>query len=198
MKLLMNHASPYARLIRVLLIETELDKKTELVFVDPWSASNELLAANPAVKIPALIVDESTQLIESSCIADYLIHRSGRTDLSPLADPLVPKRLQILGLGRAAVDCAFGSVVQRRFAPNSPLGERWLGRLTAIAERLDPLCASASTPASCDLADLTVAVAYEYVDFRLPEIAWREVAPRLAERIAMLGERPSLRSTRPA
>ena len=38
MKLYLNQASPYARLIRVLLIETGLDNETELIFVDPWES----------------------------------------------------------------------------------------------------------------------------------------------------------------
>ena len=35
MKLYLNQASPYARLINVLLVETGLDAETELIFVDP-------------------------------------------------------------------------------------------------------------------------------------------------------------------
>jgi Transposase IS116/IS110/IS902 family len=46
MKLYLNQASPYARLIRVLLIETGLDNETEMIFVDPWEPPDELLIAN--------------------------------------------------------------------------------------------------------------------------------------------------------
>ncbi|MGH6660511.1 MAG: glutathione S-transferase N-terminal domain-containing protein, partial [Rhodospirillales bacterium] len=129
MKLYLNEASPYARLVRVLLVETGLDAATELIFVDPWQSPDELLAANPASKVPALTLDDGTRLVESSCIGDYLIRRSGRSALAPLSPPSHPdagKRLQILGLGRAAIDCSFGSVLQRRHAPGSPLIERWL------------------------------------------------------------------------
>jgi len=70
MNLFLNQASPYARLIRVLLIETGLDNETEMIFVDPWESSDELLIANPASKVPALALKDGTQLIESACISD--------------------------------------------------------------------------------------------------------------------------------
>ncbi len=134
MKLYLNQASPYARLIRVLLIETGLDNETELIFVDPWESPDELLIANPASKVPALTLKHGTRLIESACTSDYLIQHSGQSALSPMSHLDGEIRLEILGLGRAAIDCSFGSVIQRRFVPDSPLIERWLATLPRIVE----------------------------------------------------------------
>ena len=196
MNLYLNQASPYARLIRVLLVETGLDAETELIFVDPWQAPDELLMASPASKVPALTLKDGTRLVESACISDYLIHQSSRSALSPMSHPDAETRLQILGLGRAAMDCSFGSVIQQRFVPGSLLIERWLATLPRIAGALEELYAGRiSTDA--DLADLTVAVAFENIHFRLPEIQWRSQAPHLAERVGSLGRRASLETTRP-
>ena len=80
--------------------------------------------------------------------------------------------------------------------PGSPLIERWLATLPRIAGALEELYAGRiSTDA--DLADLTVAVAFEYIHFRLPEIQWQGQAPHLAERGGSLGRRTSLETTRP-
>ena len=196
MKLYLNEASPYARLVRVLLVEMGLDGETELIFVDPWQSPDELLAANPASKVPALTLNDGTRLVESSCIGDYLIMRSRRSALAPLLHADAEKRQQILGLGRTAIDCSFGSVLQRRHAPGSPLIDRWLAALPRIAKALDKLYAEAAST-DVDLADLTVAVAFEYVDFRLPEIRWRDEAPYLAVRVGSLGRRLSFVTTRP-
>ena len=196
MNLYLNQASPYARLIRVLLVETGLDSETEMIFVDPWQSPDELLMANPASKVPALTLKDGTRLVESACISDYLIQQSGQSALSPMSHLDAEIRLQILGLGRAAIDCSFGSVIQQKYVPDSPLTERWLATLPRIAGALDELYARrASTDA--DLADLTVAVAFEYIHFRLPEIQWRSQAPDLAERVSFLGQRTSLETTRP-
>ena len=68
MKLFLNAASPYARLVRVILVETGLQAQTELHYVDPWESPPDLLARNPAAKVPALDLDDGTQLIESGYI----------------------------------------------------------------------------------------------------------------------------------
>jgi glutathione S-transferase len=157
---------------------------------------DELLIANPASKVPALTLKDGTQLVESACISDYLIQQSGQFALSPMSHLDAETRLQILGLGRAAIDCSFGSVIQQRFVPDSPLIERWRATLPRIAGALEEHYARRiSTDA--DLADLTVAVAFEYIDFRLPEIRWRGQAPHLAEWVSSLGQRTSLETTRP-
>jgi len=196
MNLYLNQASPYARLIRILLIETGLDNETEMIFVDPWESPDELLIANPASKVPVLTLKDGTQLIESACIGDYLIRHSGQSALSPMSHRDAKTRLQILGLGRAAIDCSFGSVIQQKYVPDSPLIERWLATLLRIAGALEELYARRISP-DADLADLTVAVAFEYIDFRLPKIAWQSQAPHLAERVSSLGQRTSLETTRP-
>lgn len=195
MKLYLNDASPYARLVRVLLIETGLDRDTEMVITDPWNAPADLLAANPASKVPALLLEDGTVLVESSCIADYLIERSGRSDLSPRAHRDPARRWQALGLGRAAIDCAFGAVIQGRFVPGSPLAGRWRDAVPRIAARLDAHYAEQGVLG--DQADLTVAVAFDYVDFRLADLPWKDAAPALADAVAALGDRPSLKGTRP-
>jgi len=46
------------------------------------------------------------------------------------------------------------------------------------------------------LADLTIGVALEYVDFRYPH-NWREQFPRIALRLAGLSTRPSFAETVP-
>ena len=197
MKLFLNAASPYARLVRVVLDETGLATQTELHYVDPWAAPAELLARNPAAKVPALELDDGIRLIESSCICDYLIRNSGRDDLATSSPGNASVRLQVLGLGRAAMDCAFGAVVQERFCQDTPLAARWLDALPRIASSLEALMPGDAAPPCVDLADLTVAVAFEYVEFRLPDVCWRRVSPKLARRVAHLGERQSLSTTRP-
>lgn len=207
MKLYLNTASPYARLARVLLIETDLAASTELVDTDPWTAADAFWSVNPAGKVPALVLDDGTTLIESACIADHLIAVSGRSDLAVGSRPNAAGRLQVLGLARAAMDCAFGAVTQQHFGESGKIAERWLTAVPRIAARLDavndiavqmrPSAAHDLEPARCDLADLTLAVAFGYVRFRLPQIDWETNAPRLAEWIEFLEERASLALTRP-
>ena len=58
MRLFLNQASPYARLARVVVHEKCLADQVELVWTDPWASPPELLAVNPAAKVPALVTDD--------------------------------------------------------------------------------------------------------------------------------------------
>jgi glutathione S-transferase len=107
--------------------------------------------------------------------------------------------LERLGLGRAAIDCAFGSVIQRRFndGADTPLSTRWLKALPRAVAAVEDI-ASKRAPASVpELGDVAVTVALDYVDFRLPEIAWRKEAPALARAVDGVLARPSMTATNP-
>jgi glutathione S-transferase len=199
MKLYLNRTSPYARLTLVTVHETGLAEQVEKVWIEPWNDPPELLAVNPLARIPALVTDDGAALIESSCICDYLIARSQRDELLPAQPQARTNTLQRLGLGRAVIDCAFSAVIQRRFNKGSDteLSQRWLHALPRAAGALDRLSTERNGMQQPDLGDLAVAVAFDYVNFRLPEIAWRDKAPALAKLVDAISARPSMIATRP-
>jgi len=84
MKLFCAAGSPYARIIRVVLRETGLDRSVaeeEVTLRDPNSA---LLAYNPGGKVPALRLDDGTVLSESLLVLAYLDTRHGGRRLLPM------------------------------------------------------------------------------------------------------------------
>lgn len=199
MKLYLNKTSPYARLTLVTAHEAGLLNRLETIWVEPWNDAPELLAVNPLAKVPALQTDDNVALIESSAICDYLIALAGRDDLLPSRLEARTDTLRRLGLGRAAMDCAFGAVIQRRFndGAETKLSQRWLRALPRAVAALDGLSGTRLGIPQPDLGDVAVAVALDYVDFRLPEIAWRGEAPTLAELVDTLRARPSMQATQP-
>src|SRR5678816_1772937 len=72
MRLFLNQASPYARLARVVVHEKCLADQVELVWTDPWASPPELLAVNPAAKVPALVTDGGQAIVDSACICLFL------------------------------------------------------------------------------------------------------------------------------
>lgn len=198
MKLYLNKTSPYARLALVTAHEAGLVDRIETIWIEPWNDPPALLAANPLGKIPALETDDGVTLIESSCICDYLIARSGRSDLLP-ALPARVEVLQRVGLGRATMDCAFGAVIERRFnnGNETALSERWVRALTRAVTVLDGVASVRAQATGQDLGDLVIAVALDYVDFRLAEIGWRQNTKNLAPWIDRLRARPSMIATQP-
>jgi glutathione S-transferase len=199
MKLYLNKTSPYARLALAIAHEAGLAGRMELAWVEPWDDVPALLAVSPLGKVPALETDSGIALIESATICDHLIAVSGRNHLMPPQAAEREDTLHRLGLGRATIDCAFGVVIERRFAlgETPPLARRWLGALPRAVATLDRIAGRRALPSNPDLGDVAVAVAFDYVDFRLSEIGWRTSAPALARWVDGMRARPSMIATDP-
>lgn len=127
MKLFLNKAPPYARLVMVVAHEKQLTARIELVWTDPWASEEELLAATPLAKVPVLIADDGAPLVESACICDYLDRIGSAPVLMPWDAHARLPMLRKYGLGRGLMDVAFGAVIQERYgAGGDPvLLNRW-------------------------------------------------------------------------
>lgn len=197
MKLYLNKASPYARLVQVVAHEKGLARGLDLVWTDPWASEDRLLAVTPFAKVPVLIADDGLPLVESTCICDYLDERgSGPRLMPPSGEPRLLV-LRKLGRGRALIDVAFGAVIQQRYGASSGksvLFERWHAAVSRAVQTLDSDLTLSLTP---DLGDLAVAVALSYIDFRMPDAQWRVSASRLSLWYDRLAARPSMTASAP-
>ncbi len=75
MRLLYSAGSPFARLVRIALLETGLDAgvtKHELTRARLYSPESDVLALNPVGRVPTLELDDGTILTESKLILDYI------------------------------------------------------------------------------------------------------------------------------
>jgi glutathione S-transferase len=85
MKLYYSPGSPYARKVRVVALETRLDRKMEMVTVavSPVVPNADVVKHNPIGKVPALSV-KGMDLFDSPVICEYLdsLHK-GRSAQGP-------------------------------------------------------------------------------------------------------------------
>ncbi len=72
MKLFYSVNSPFVRKCRVVALEKGLEKRIELVTINPMENPQELLAVNPLGTIPALITEDGLHLCDSAVICEYL------------------------------------------------------------------------------------------------------------------------------
>ena len=102
MKLYYSPISPYARKVRVVAMETRLDRNIELVnvAVSPVVPNAEVDKHNPIGKIPALSV-KGMDLFDSPVICEYLDSQHKRRKLLPRKgrERWVTLRLQAMGDG---------------------------------------------------------------------------------------------------
>ena len=72
MKLIYSPTSPYARKVRTVIIEKQLENQVDMVNLAPADLPQELLIANPLSRVPTLIRDNGAPLIDSPFICEYL------------------------------------------------------------------------------------------------------------------------------
>lgn len=190
MKLYFNKPSPYARKVRVVVHEKGLAEAIDWREADPWLDPPELVAASPLGKVPALVADDGTLFTESTTIAEYLDGVGHGASL--LAGDAMKVRARI-ALAQGLIDASFGMVIERR-RPAERQWDAWLERLRRAVDRTLPRLDIDG--GRFDLGDITAACALAYLDFRLPEIRWRETHHRLAAWLDAVNRRPSMVATR--
>lgn len=195
MELFLNATSPYARVVRIVVLEKGLQDAVTLRCCDPWADDAPLLAVNPVGRVPALVTDEGVTLSESLLIAQFL-------DSVGNGDPLLPPSrlsatLHLAGLGQGVMDAAFTTVIARKHqgneADDTVLGRRWR---RAIERTLDQLEREVSDiPSSPLLGDIIVTVALDYLSFRLPDLDWSRSCSQLREWCDHVARRESFQRT---
>ncbi len=199
MKLLASKTSPYARKVRVILAEKQLPH--EFVEESAWNADSTVPRFNPLNKIPVLVTDDGTCLYDSTVITEYLEPLGAPSFLPPSGlERAKVRRDEALGNGIADAGIAIFLERKREAARQDPA---WMARqrskidagIAALAQELGGRPFLRGDAVS--LGDVSCACALLWLEFRLPEIAWRRQHPELGRWVERLESRPSFSSTRP-
>jgi glutathione S-transferase len=198
MKLYGSLTSPYVRKIRALIAEKGIDCPFEVV--DPHAPDSPVPQYNPLGLVPALARDDAPVLFDSPVIAEYLDSLRAPALIPPAGEA----RWQVLRIA-ALADGILDQAVARTLELRRPEAERSAAANRRREDKIARALAAAEGELSdgtylvasrLTLADLALAVALEYVDFRYPH-DWRARHPRLAEWHERIRARPSLAGTRP-
>jgi glutathione S-transferase len=198
MKLHYSIASPFVRKAMVTAIECGLDKSLKLLPTNPHQSTPALVAANPFSKIPALELDNGEVIYESLLICEYLDDMAGGGIVFPKDKA---RRLSMLRRHALANGLMEASVLRRVETVRGQDADRDknIARQAAITRRALDLLESAA-PAlddACDLGNLSIVIALDYLDFRFPGDAWRQGRPGLASWYDRYSKRDSLKATVP-
>ena len=83
MKLLTTPTSPFGRKVLIIASEVGFGHQMEVVHVNLAAADNPLLDLNPLVKVPTLVLDDGTTMIDSRVISEYVTDRAGDETIFP-------------------------------------------------------------------------------------------------------------------
>jgi glutathione S-transferase len=200
MKLYYSPGSPFARKVRIVALETRLDKKIEMVNValSPVAPNSDVDKHNPVGKIPVLAV-KGMDLFDSPVICEYLDTQHKGRKLLPRKgrDRWVALRQQAMADG--LLDAAILTRYEGALRPEDKRWGDWTqGQLKKVNGILDQLESEAKAlKGKPTLGSISVACALGYLDFRFAASDWRSKHPKLAKWFNGFSKMPSVKATVP-
>src|SRR5688572_3019915 len=187
--------SPYARKVRVLLLEKKLHVESINV-ADSGRAASE---KNPLGKVPTLVLDDGTVLFDSRVISEAL----DALYPVPRLIPEEPRQRAVVrhfeALADGICDVLIPVVLDSRRAPeqqDAAYCKKLLGKVEASLDYLEPLIEGrALIGESFSLADIAVTCAMGYINLRRPELL--DGRQTIHAYVTQQLQRPSLAETLP-
>lgn len=193
--------SPYTRRVAITLeLYGIVYEQREL---SGFGNRDQVRAANPLGRIPALVLDDSETLIDSGAIVDHLDEAYGRNRaLTPAAGADRRAVLRVVALMMGACDKALQAAYERNHHPPEKLHQPWIDDcLAQVTAALVAVDAMVQPHASCLLLNrLTHADVSAFIAERLARglgIDTERRTPRLRALTQALAEQPAFRATEP-
>ncbi len=201
MKLHYSPTSPYVRKVLVTALLGGTYDGIELVraTLSPITPSAEVQKVNPIGKIPALLLDDDTALYDSPVICEYLDSLSKGPRLVPVSGP---ERWRVL-TQNALADGLLEAAQLIRAEALRPDGSHFEPWLAAQRIRMENALRALDAEAVQELTKLTLGsvaagCALGWLDFRMPDLGWRERHARLASWYEGFANEWFMRKTAPA
>ena len=199
MKLYVTMTSPYARMVRVVLIEQGLQDRVDLIVAKTRAENSPYYQINPSGRVPALVLADGSVLEDSVLICDYLDHLDGAPIFTrPQGEQAWPFRMAE-ARARSLLD-GLAVLTREHYRPPNERSPTVIAHEVARAGRLFPIWEE-------HLHKPVLAGPLNYVQMILVcavEVAGRtslldpgSLCPVLAERVAQIAQRPSLQETSP-
>lgn len=199
MKLVASLTSPFARKVRILLLEKQIP--FELVVDIPWNSDTQVPLHNPLGKVPVLVLESGETVYDSRVIAAYLETLPGRKFI-PQDDVARIAVLRLEALADGIADAAAAVFIERK-RPPVQVSDDWIDRqMLKIQRGLAGLSAWLGSRMyfvgdDVTLAEIAAVSSLGYLDFRFPELDWRQSHPALANMALRMELRVSVQQTQP-
>lgn len=194
-KLYLTLRSPYSRKVSIALQEKGL--AVEPVVVDLAARSPEFVAVSPLGKVPVLVDEDGTVVMDSTVICEYLEDRYPQPALGGAGWQQRLRVRQLDEFGDSLADHAVATFTARQ-RQDDAAAEKSAASMNRLLDALEKVAAADGSPLAGPFswADAAVLAALGYATFRLGE-DWRKDHPRLAAWFDVMDRRPSAAGTRP-
>lgn len=196
LKLWYSPASPFVRKVMVFAHEAGIADSITLVPGDVWAPESAITNDNPLGKVPALATPEGVFAGSYLC-CEYLDTLHAGPRLIPAEARERWPALQLHAFADGIIEAAVASVVEQLRRPKEFVYQGTIDRQNGKIKRtLDRIASMAPTQAP-GIATITLGCALGYLDFRMPQLAWRDGRAALGEWYASFAQRKSMQATIP-
>ena len=202
MKLTFSPGSPFARKVRIAAIELGLIDKIEFVAttVSPTKMNEDYSGKiNPLRKLPALILDDGTVIVDSMVIVEYLDDLAGGGKLIPASGPARWQRRTehsiLQGMLEAMLLCRYENMLRPENLRWKAWSDDQWDRAWHGFQMFEQRPETFARP--LDATQIALVCTLGYADFRFPDCGWRDHFPKLKAFHEAMMKRPSVRDTVP-
>jgi glutathione S-transferase len=203
MRLFYSAGSPYARIVRIALLETGLDgrvTKHEIARARLYSPESDVLALNPIGRVPTLELDDGTILTESKLILDYIDALNSGPDLLPRDGSDGWRTLAEMGQAWGLLDSIVTWLRAVQPSPaqqESAIVEREAARANRAADAVEIAVSRHAYSGRLNAAHIVLGTGLGLVEPRLPTWKWRDRRPSLSAWFSAISTKPSFQATMP-
>ena len=201
MNLIASTTGPFARKVRICFLEKKIP--FTLCPDDGWDSNSRLFEINPLGKIPCLVLPNGKSIFDSAVIVEYIDGLSLESQLIPVNNLSRAYVKTFEALADGLLDAAILARRERISRPIEEQSQAWIERQTNKVElALQHLSSEIGSSQyyyanEFSLADIAVACALDWLDFRLPEVDWKVRFPNLDAYLNSLVVRESFVLTDP-
>jgi glutathione S-transferase len=191
--------SPFVRKVMIAAHELGLADQIKLrrTVVRMTAPNPDLMPDNPLSKIPTLVLNDGTVLIDSAVICEYLDSLAGGGRIVPKDGPERWLTLSRHALANGLLDV----LILLRNERDKPLDQQTPAWLAAFQVKTDAVLAcfdhdiQAATESPFGIDQIALGCCLSYLDFRFGGINWRSSNPHLATWHNAFCARPSAQAT---
>lgn len=199
MKLYITKGSPYARIVRVVVLEKGLADRVEVISAKTRTTDSPYYNINPSGRVPYLVCDDGRGLEDSALICSYLDNLDGQPMFALSADTQGFEARRLEALVRSMLD-GMAVLGREKWRPVNEQSPKIILHETARAKRLlalwergidDPVFHG-----PLNMVQIVMGCTLGFADL-IPEFEWRAGHPKLDAWFAGISERNSFVETAP-
>jgi len=195
MKLFYSPTSPYARKVRIMIIELGLEEDVTNVAVATHDDPLDLQSANPIGKVPTLVLGNGQALFDSRVICEFLDAENGNRFI-PESGEARWDCLRRQALAEGVIDASYLRTVENG-KTDAEHSIYWTGRFENSIVRSLMMMKAEISDERFDMGDVACACALGYLDLRHGDMNWRRGNGKLAHWFETVCKRESVANTIP-